>query len=343
MNFSAFQSITLMVTLRCNFRCDYCFENHTDRRSDMTFAVAKKVIDAARTGATINLYGGEPLLLPYLLESIVDYGHAANKNLSFTLFTNGSLLHTADPLIRQGVGLVMSHDGLTQGTRDAATENLTLSNIVRYSQIVPDSVVKLAISPHNVARLYDNTRFLYDCGIRRIMYYFVRDPYEWRPQDIEAYERELHRVVDWYAGNLDSAVLDTVDGFVRERRAEYPCPVGVTRCGIAPNGDIYSCYRFRISFGDKYKLGSINDPANIDPMFCDVCTSKMPECVACELYEHCRIQCSLNQLRINGDMLKPLPFMCEISKASHRAVESLQPHLGTLQERRLKLKRGSLA
>lgn len=343
MNFSEFQSITLMITLRCNFRCDYCFENGMDRQSDMTFAVAKKVIDAARPGATLNLYGGEPLLLPYLLEHIVDYGQAANKNLTFTLFTNGSLLHTAEPLLRQGVGLVMSHDGLTQDTRDVATEKQTLRNIVHCSQTVPGAVVKLAISPRNVHRLYDNTLFLYEQGIRRLMYYFVRDPFEWRPQDVETYKRELSRVVSWYIRNINDVVLDTVDGFVRERRAEHPCPVGVTRCGVAPKGDIYSCYRFYISFGEKYRLGNIDRPDDISPMFCDVCTSKMPECVACDDYNHCRIQCSLNQLRINGDMLKPLQFMCEISKASHLIVEPLRANIKMLEERRNHMQRGSLA
>lgn len=79
------ERLTVHLTERCNFRCEYC--NMKDFTRTMDKSLAKKIIDdyAAINGRIIHFTGGEPSVV-YYLEEIFEY--AKSKGLQVSTNTN---------------------------------------------------------------------------------------------------------------------------------------------------------------------------------------------------------------------------------------------------------------
>ncbi len=94
--------VTIAPTLDCNFRCDYCFEEHL--RITMSRPVRAALVSwverrlAASDELHVGWYGGEPLLprayevVQSLSEDFLRLTSARNKSYSAQLVTNGYLL-----------------------------------------------------------------------------------------------------------------------------------------------------------------------------------------------------------------------------------------------------------
>lgn len=99
-----FMNITIMLTLDCNFRCPYCFENL--KKENVSNNVCKIVdfitnfiVDKNIKHININWFGGEPLLEVKNIEKIYNLVYPICKlrgvTYSSTLTTNGYLLNYA--------------------------------------------------------------------------------------------------------------------------------------------------------------------------------------------------------------------------------------------------------
>lgn len=83
-------SMELELSLRCNFRCSYCYVPQSSYfKSELTFEEIKDVIRQAKDlGARkIILLGGEPSIYPLIRETV---GFLSDLNLETEMFTNGS-------------------------------------------------------------------------------------------------------------------------------------------------------------------------------------------------------------------------------------------------------------
>jgi len=84
------------VTLQCNLNCAYC-EDFGSRRNQQVMPnpsldEAKQILNVIRTGVDrLWLTGGEPLMVPYLLE-LLEYARHGLKFHEISLITNGTLL-----------------------------------------------------------------------------------------------------------------------------------------------------------------------------------------------------------------------------------------------------------
>jgi len=118
--------LTLQVTQKCNFRCEYCsysgaYENRVHSNENMTIDTAQKAIDflfdhsSQSKQVNIGFYGGEPLLSFDLIKECVEYTEAKyiGKDVSFTMTTNGSLIDRKiiDFFIEHNISLSISVDG----------------------------------------------------------------------------------------------------------------------------------------------------------------------------------------------------------------------------------------
>ena len=92
----------ILVTTCCNARCFYCYEEGI-KTSSMTMGTASKLIEFIKSKAIntnkikIQWFGGEPTLNPevmyYITSELKDYCNQCNKEINFSMITNGSLLH----------------------------------------------------------------------------------------------------------------------------------------------------------------------------------------------------------------------------------------------------------
>ncbi|WP_338666810.1 His-Xaa-Ser system radical SAM maturase HxsB [Pseudodesulfovibrio methanolicus] len=129
---SDFTSLHMMVvTLRCNQRCEYCqvsCEDDVAYKYDMKPDVARKIVDyifmSPSSCIKIEFQGGEPLLNWETVKSTIEYAElknkSFNKNLDFVLCTNLTLIDENKLLYlkEHNVDISTSLDG-TEGIHDA--------------------------------------------------------------------------------------------------------------------------------------------------------------------------------------------------------------------------------
>jgi len=113
-----------VVTLRCNETCVYCHASRANMdavQTDMSKETAEKAVDLAlqttSSFVTIEFQGGEPLVNYEVVQHVVDYARAQNrergKQLEFTMVSNFALLdeERLGWLIDNRVQLCTSVDG----------------------------------------------------------------------------------------------------------------------------------------------------------------------------------------------------------------------------------------
>lgn len=204
-------SLILIVTYRCNFKCSYCYVEKGEK--DIPLETAKKAIDlffghlkGASGPKYIKLFGGEPLLCLDLVKKIVDY--AAGKNilgLKILLTTNGSKLNKEilEWIKRRPIELSISLDGdyaAQRKNRKTCTE--TFSDLIGLiGQYPADTIINMVIAPNQVERLTDNFEYLFGKGFRR--FNLLPAAYQFWPQaKIGALNSNLKRLLFFARKNL---------------------------------------------------------------------------------------------------------------------------------------------
>ena len=88
----------VLLTKKCNLKCDYCYETLTN--DIMTLTTLKDIINILNDNASqmgvipkLNFFGGEPLLqFEDLIKPACQYAKELNPRFVLTITTNGTLL-----------------------------------------------------------------------------------------------------------------------------------------------------------------------------------------------------------------------------------------------------------
>lgn len=80
--------MNLLITLRCNQKCPYCFVENSNELSDMTLAELEYIVNLPDFGkeGSVRILGGEPTLHPKL-NDFLEIIHEKNEN-PITIFSN---------------------------------------------------------------------------------------------------------------------------------------------------------------------------------------------------------------------------------------------------------------
>lgn len=113
-------SMEIELSLRCNFRCPYCYvPSKSDLEEELSVGEIKNVILQAKTlGAKkIILLGGEPSIYPHISE-IIQF--LSKNDLSVEIFTNGSKITDAfaKKLFENQVRVVMKMNTFDENLQD---------------------------------------------------------------------------------------------------------------------------------------------------------------------------------------------------------------------------------
>ena len=92
--YSELNSVTMIITNRCNLACDYCFERSKGNK-DMTVETAIEIVDKTYNKLptpsgrfTYNLFGGEPMVNWPVVKAILDHIDEKNYNAQVGITTN---------------------------------------------------------------------------------------------------------------------------------------------------------------------------------------------------------------------------------------------------------------
>ena len=346
---SPVKAMCLLIALDCNLRCEYCFAGKGDYgkgRTLMTYETGKKAIDflieksANRKNLEIDFFGGEPLMNFEVVKQIVEYAREQeklhNKNIRFTITTNGTLL--TDDKIEfindQMHNVVLSIDGRPEvNDRMRKTINGKGSYnafIDKFKKLVENRgdkewYVRGTYTKYNLDFTND-VMSLYNEGFEQISVEpVIADPslpYALTEEDLPAIFSEYEKLADNIREikssgrfiNFFHFMLDLDQGPCAIKRLRG-CGCGNDYVAISPDGDIYPCHQF--VGNDDYKMGSLNDGSFDTDMKQDFARAHVytkPECRKCWAKFYCSGGCNANNYTFNKDIRAAYKLSCDIEK-----------------------------
>lgn len=141
-----------ILTSKCNYRCDYCYQSQGIKRDDYSLSkktikeYIDKVIDNETDGQTLFvLFGGEPFLRIKEMEFFFEYALSRKKNCIFHIDTNGFYFNNVEhvkhfftlPAVKMNkVHILISFDGVGNYRRkdingnDTSLKTLKIINLL---------------------------------------------------------------------------------------------------------------------------------------------------------------------------------------------------------------------
>ncbi|HCU2821078.1 TPA: thioether cross-link-forming SCIFF peptide maturase [Clostridioides difficile] len=346
------KALCLNVAHDCNLKCKYCFAAQGDfggEKELMSFEVGKAAIDyliansGSRKNLEIDFFGGEPLMNFEVVKQLVDYGRSVekdyNKNIRFTITTNGVLLNDEiiDYINENMHNVVLSLDG-----RKEVNDNMrpTLNDKGSYDITLPrfkKLVEKRAKDKYYYIRgtfTRDNLDFskdvmhFADLGFKLTSVEPVvgdeSNPYALREEDLPKIFEEYEKFAVEYADRQLQGDGFKFFHFMIDLN-QGPCVIKrITGCGagneylsVTPNGDIYPCHQF--VGNEEFKMANIFDeeivlPENLKNMFREAHVYTKEECKQCWNKFYCSGGCHANAINLNNDISKPYELGCEMQR-----------------------------
>ena len=352
------KALCLHVSHDCNLRCKYCFASTGDfgtgHRMTMNVETAKKAIDfvIARSGKRHNIevdfFGGEPLMAMDTVKATVDYARSLekehNKNFRFTITTNGILLddETIDYINENMSNAVLSLDG-----RPEVNDNMrpTVNGKGSYDVILPkfqklvagrgdkDYYLRGTFTRHNRDFAQDVIHIA-DQGFCNVSVEPVvgdaKYDYTFKEEDLpgilEEYENLARELLDRDDINFFHFNVDLTQGPCVIKRMRG-CGAGCEYVAITPDGDIYPCHQFVGK--EEYKLGNVYDNTfdmDISRKFAGLNIYTRPDCKDCWARFYCSGGCSASNLEVNGDMMIPNRFGCDMQRKRLECAIAMKAH-----------------
>ena len=343
------KALCLHVAHVCNLNCSYCFASqgkYSGERALMSYETGKRAIDfliensTGHTNLDIDFFGGEPLMNWEVVKKLVSYGREQeklhNKNIRFTLTTNGMLLddEVTEFCNREMHNVVLSLDGRKQ-VHDRFRKDYT--NNGSYDVILPKFLkfvearedksyyIRGTYTHHNTD-FFNDIIHMADLGFKELSMEPVvcssEDECALTDADLpvlfDQYEKlaveMLKRKKNGNGFTFYHYMIDLTGGPCIYKRVSG-CGSGTEYLAVTPWGELFPCHQFvgdeKYSMGDIYK-GVTNTALRDKFASCNAYTR--PECESCWAKLYCAGGCAANAYHATGDISGVYKYGCELFK-----------------------------
>ncbi|MCH3957185.1 MAG: 4Fe-4S cluster-binding domain-containing protein [Olsenella sp.] len=303
-NIGTLESLRLLITNKCNFKCDYCFADAGSyglARASMSPQMARDIIDYFYSSydsiLQISFFGGEPLIASNVIACVCDYIKSSypDKHPSYSIVTNASLLddNITNVLAKNSISVVASVDGPRQINdlhrvykSGVGTFNDVDANLRQYGSRLRLSVEATYTSSHVDGGLsrsdlhqYLSSRY----GVSRVI---IADASiegdEFGKKSIEPSEFPLFlRVRDFFDGGcmlFSDEICNLIRTFIVGGNSLHFCGAGFDRFTVDMTGNVYPCHLF---VGDTHyiisNVGSVSDERR-NPGILDKSSAECRDC-----------------------------------------------------------------
>jgi len=344
-------NLTFIVTDDCNYNCSYCPQKK--EKKTITHETIRAAVDFFYPFLKSNdqihaiFYGGEPLLafdkIKYTVLLLLEKNKKENKNLEFTMTTNGSLL-TGEMLEffnAHGFALQLSFDGLAQDKGRKKGSLAHMLRVMKQIQAHPGIAFEInsVFSPQTAGDFSDSLRFIIEQGGPDITFNLSATE-KWTPDDLETLKREMERLTDFLALYYKKTGRIPVKNFRSpvSKQGISRCGAGIDHMAVTPEGKLWGCFLFHDYFKYReddpeyreYAFGNLNDfigdyearypgiMANYSELRQDFYQVEGNGCFLCPEVEACQV-CPVNAAYATGSLGKISCQKCRLMKIEKNA------------------------
>jgi uncharacterized protein len=341
------QTLVLHLTNQCNLSCDYCYLfNDAEKITNvvpkqMKFDIAKRAVEFLLNNSrdqkdlTLVLFGGEPLLSFDVILKIVPYAHDRakkyNKNINFSLTTNGSLLSREKVkfLVENNVGVTISIDGPPEiqnkhryfRNGDPTYHSVT-SNV---KELIKELNGRPVVARSTIVDYPDNLEYILihllnlgfsEVGISPVMndQYGHKNNFHYMNKFLNEFNNIAQAFL--HAAKKDqllgfSNIIDLLVTLHEGEIKDYPCGAGLNLFSVDPDGYLYLCQRFTgnenacmgdLKYGlDQYKINKFRKCSDV---------SQKSLCMNCLVRSICAGGCYYEAQLLNNGIFTPNQQYC---------------------------------
>jgi radical SAM protein with 4Fe4S-binding SPASM domain len=244
--------IQLYPTLRCNQDCAFCFNRNIYGEAfhrDMTEKEAFLLLDTAMDWniPEIDILGGEPLLIPWMIDFI---RHASDMKITINISTNGSLPGAIEYLAEinlDSVNIGFSILGFSE-THNFFTRSSNfpkaVSGIKRMIAAGKPPIVKSVLMKGNEHEMSRLVSFFAGLGVQK--YFLLHEDIIGRPADTacSSFPEFLASYTNLHAefsGQLDTGFVAASGFYKYGAEKQGRCDAGTTKLAIMPDGSVFPC------------------------------------------------------------------------------------------------------
>ena len=346
-NQTAIKALCLHVAHVCNLACSYCFAGQGAYKGKcglMSLETGKKAIDFLIANSEhhknldIDFFGGEPLMNWEVVKELVAYGREQeklhNKNIRFTLTTNGMLLdeEVTEFCNKEMHNVVLSLDGRKEvhnrfrvDYKNQGSYDIVVPKFQKFVNQRGDKsyYIRGTYTHHNTDFLQDIIHMA-DLGYSELsMEPVVCDPSDpcaltdqvmaVMKQQYEDLAREkIKRNKEGNGFTFYHYMLSLTGGPCIYKRVSG-CGSGTEYLAVTPEGDLYPCHQF---VGNKdYCMGNLDEGVSNTELrnefaSCNVYTR--PVCETCWAKLYCAGGCAANAYNATGSINGIYEYGCEL-------------------------------
>ena len=323
--------IDVLLTNKCNLRCSYCFQQHTDdHNARYTLESMRRTWDWLRDlndkkGKKLQFFGGEPMLYK---QFILDFLRANKEefeaqvgHITTSIVSNGLLFD--EPFLQEYLSYegteinfsidtidpVLCERGLNQKQIDIILDAVELACKYGNKSTI---AARMNITRENYRGFKDLFYALYERGIRRFWFHplvhsFDHGMLTWPEESWDEWRNDIFDVID---EGYDFEHFTVIEGVGIKRQEGFS---GVTDIAMDGSGDFTSCY---VTINQKDEiLGNIfEDTLDIETYVrmkteFDHMIDTDPQCLSCDRKNLC-FQFSSANKAMDGVLYRP-DNMCQ--------------------------------